>query len=553
MRRWHILALAASLLSSSRLPAQLPRRARPDLVSAAAAETTGLQSNEVGFFTTVGKTLWLSSGRRLSRMTGQGSTQFDWATLEVASDSTRQDEGITGFAVSGSRMAVATAHSEQVQGKAVGVGDAIYLSGDGGNSWKRYSITTIFLDRAGMTIPGGDTQCFGVAFDGTNLWATFTSEYAVMTPDDGTSWYRYRPDSTNNPQPNPFLQDPTRIYRYYHLNYRAFDVAVLGQAIWTSTNAGINRSLDGGMTWSNFDAYAYGISGDFVPTLFPDTTTGILWAATQSTGIDEAQLRDDPNYRGDYFPDGVWNSLDWDLDRDGHADGAGRDGVSWSADGGATWHTYIPVDDPAVGQDVRAWGFATHGNTVWVAGSTGGYDALLRSDDVGRTWRLTPIVTAAGDTVTTRAGATDVAYTDGLLWVSTARGLLRSDDDGATWRFVLRYPQTEMLGVGGVANTAGPTSGLPTYAFPSPCAPRLGSPPMIVFALAKGADVTVDIYDSGGGFVRRLRAPGLGAGNQTLEWNGETDDGRDVANGVYLYLIRTSDGHSARGKIMVSN
>jgi len=553
--------LAASLAKPGVAGAQFPR---PAHLGASAVVDTGLQSNDVGFLLPVGNGLWISTRRTLSSMLRDGATQFDWTSLDVRADSTRQDEVISAFAASGQHVAVATTYAALLDQSRYPTGTGLYLSDDGGATWKLHGMTEIFLDRQGMRLPGGDAQCFGLAFRGGDLWAAFETEFAVMTPDFGATWWRYRSDSTNTTQQNP-LYDPLVIvpgtppdtvrnaYRYRHLNYRAFDVAELNGALWVSTNAGVNRSLDGGVTWKNYDAFTAGITGDFVPTLLADATNGIIWAATQSTGIDEAEVRSGTTLQNEFFRDGKVDSLDWDLDRDGHDDGPGKNGVSWTTDGGATWNSYVPMEDAAIRRDLRAWGFAVKGRTLWVAGTTGGNDALLRSDDLGATWRLDPIVTTAGDTVSTEQGTTDVAYANGTLWVITTRGLLRSADDGARWQFVLRYPQASPLGGGEVPNPEGPRSGFSTYAFPSPSAPRLGRPPVIVFALGSPTDVTIDIFDAAGGLVRTIRRTGLGAGNHTVEWDGKAEDGRDVANGVYLYRIRTGDGHSAKGKLMVSN
>ncbi|HPU85239.1 MAG TPA: FlgD immunoglobulin-like domain containing protein [Candidatus Latescibacteria bacterium] len=510
----------------------------------------GLESNEAAFFAHADTTLWVSARRTLSRLAGSGVSQFDWVTYDVGTITSRPDEAITAYAVRGDRIAAATSHVVNSSSGSYYVGDGLYLSRDGGATWFPIPMTTLFADRTSMAVPGGDVQSFGVWFDGADLWAAFTTEFAVMTPDFGVTWYRYRPDSTNNPQPNPFPGDPQRQHRYRHLNYRAFDGLAVHDTIWVSTNAGINRSTDGGITWQNFDAARAGISGDFVPSVAVDTVNGILWASTQSTGLDENYLKNNPQ---DVFTDGVFDSLDYDLDRDGVLDGPGKNGLSWTRDGGQTWHTYVPVDDASVGVDFRAWGFAFNGQKVLVGGSIGSFDALLRSDDLGTTWRLQPIRTAHGDTSRSGQGVTDVAWQNGTIWVTTGLGLARSTDDGQTWEYILRYPQTELLGGSGVAYPGGDAAGIATYAFPSPCAPLRGTPARIVFALAATADVTIEVYDAGGARVRTLRQVSVPPGNQTVEWDGRTDGGRVVANGAYLYVITTSTGHTARGKMMVFN
>jgi hypothetical protein len=293
------------------------------------------------------------------------------------------------------------------------------------------------------------------------------------------------------------------------------------------------------------------LSGDFVPAIAVDPTTGTIWAATQSTGISEAQLRDQGFQ---YFPeDGVQDSLDWDIDRDGRIDLPGSNGISWSSDGGGTWQSYVPESDPNLRRTFRAWNFTFGDSKVWIAGSYSSYDALFMSPNGGATWQVVPIVTSDGITVVTQDGTGDVCYANGVLWAATGRGLVRSANGGATWDFVLTYPQANPLHGGSPIEPTGRVAGLDTYAFPSPSAPILGNPPNIVYALAAPADVTVRIYDAGSRLVRTIRLSGMSSGNHTISWDGLNDEGSVVANGVYIYEIKTSDGHSAIGKLMVLN
>jgi len=533
-----------------------PIRAEAPVSGARIAKPTagrsGLESNEAAIFAVSGDSLWVAAGMTVSRRVGTGTSQFDWETFTVRTDTVHSGEAITAFAAHGDRLAVSTSYGVQTTQGVYGAGSGIVLSADGGNTWSHHRFTEIFADsaRQALLIPNGDVQCYGLWFDGDRLWSAWTSEFAVMTPDWGVTWHRYRPDSTNNPQPNPFLDDPTLQHRYLHLNYRAYDGVTLGDTLWIGTNAGINRSVNGGITWENVDALTAGISGDFVPAMSADIENGIVWAATQSTGIDEAEIK---QREIDYFNDGVFDELDYDLDRDGRLDGPGRNGVSWTADGGATWQTFIPETDPNIGKTFRAWNFAFDSTSVWVAGAASGGDVLLTSHDLGATWELRPIVTVDGDAVKSASGTGDVVFFNGILWVTTGQGLARSDDRGQTWQFVLTFPQADPLDGGNVEEPNAPRSNLETYAFPSPCSPINGTPANIVFALTQPSDVTVDIYDAGSGHVRTIHRTNVAAGNQTIRWNGRNESGRYAANGVYLYRITTADGHSATGKVVVLN
>ena len=508
-------------------------------------------------FAVDGEQLWLAAGATVSRMTGDGASQFDWITHDIPVPFGK-NESISAMAVSGDIVAVATTHSQETEAGTFSFGDGIYFSSDGGENWTHSGIVELFPDRQGMTIPGGETQCFGMWFDGPRFWAAYTTEFVVMTPDTGQTWFRYRPDSTSNPLPEPYLDDPNRLHRYLHLNYRGFDGAAHDGTVWVSTNAGVNKSVDGGVTWVNYDSVGTargnrgtGLTGDFAPALAIDPATGAVWVGTQSSGIDEAYLEANPQ---DYLRDGVFDSLDYDLDRDGHVDGSGVNGVSWTIDGGKNWNSYVPSRDANVDSAYfRAWNFAFHESTVWAVGGSRGKDALLETDDIGKSWQIVRIVTSLGDTVAGDQGALDVAYVAGALWVATDRGLARSVDNAVSFEYILRFPQTRPLGGGDPIQPSLDATKLSTYAFPSPSAPAQRIVPHIVFALTVTADVTIAIYDAGGAHVRDIVRVQLPAGNHTIDWDGRTGGKRVVANGVYLYEIRTSDGHSASGKMMVLN
>ena len=65
--------------------------------------------------------------------------------------------------------------------------------------------------------------------------------------------------------------------------------------------------------------------------------------------------------------------------------------------------------------------------------------------------------------------------------------------------------------------------------------------------------MTIEIWDAGGVKVRTIERTGLAAANHTVEWDGRTDSGRWVANGVYIFKVSADTGGSAIGKVMVAN
>jgi hypothetical protein len=91
-----------------------------------------------------------------------------------------------------------------------------------------------------------------------------------------------------------------------------------------------------------------------------------------------------------------------------------------------------------------------------------------------------------------------------------------------------------------------------TYAYPNPFNPQMG-PARLRFKLGTTGSVTITIYDVSNTKVRSIPAGGImGAGvEQTVIWNGRNDNGGIVANGVYFYVIESSAGERAVGKIAV--
>jgi hypothetical protein len=63
----------------------------------------------------------------------------------------------------------------------------------------------------------------------------------------------------------------------------------------------------------------------------------------------------------------------------------------------------------------------------------------------------------------------------------------------------------------------------------------------IRFTTARHGLATVDIYDVAGRRVRSLVGTALGAGAQTVRWEGRANDGRSVPPGVYFLQLRTAE------------
>lgn len=101
-------------------------------------------------------------------------------------------------------------------------------------------------------------------------------------------------------------------------------------------------------------------------------------------------------------------------------------------------------------------------------------------------------------------------------------------------------------------SATGPISNDNVYFYPNPFNPEieLGK---ICYSLFNNGNVTIKIYDVTGNLAKVLieNMPQISNIEQGIEWNGKNDNFKTVANGTYFYLIESSSGERAVGKIAV--
>jgi len=80
------------------------------------------------------------------------------------------------------------------------------------------------------------------------------------------------------------------------------------------------------------------------------------------------------------------------------------------------------------------------------------------------------------------------------------------------------------------------------YLGPNPVNPSL-APATLFFTLSRASHVTVKVYDFAGDFVSTLVSnQAFDAGNVTIPWAGEAEDGSALANGAYMIRVEAFDG-----------
>lgn len=126
----------------------------------------------------------------------------------------------------------------------------------------------------------------------------------------------------------------------------------------------------------------------------------------------------------------------------------------------------------------------------------------------------------------------------GRLWLGSEDGTALSNDGGNRWTiFRAEIAVDEKT---------------KTYAYPNPFAPRIDGNVRIRYQLPRAASVTIRIFDFAMNPVRTLIQNEMRrAGEDEDVWNGRTDTGARVANGVYFYSVEVAGEAPLRGKILV--
>ncbi|RMF68850.1 MAG: hypothetical protein D6743_02810 [Calditrichaeota bacterium] len=450
-----------------------------------AQPTSGLASNSVTDVLVHGNTIWFGTGKGLSR------TRDDGLSFEsFGRDQGLGRGGVSGLAVSDEVIWVATGFDSTTDFGTFQTGGGLAYSTDDGQSWH-------FVPQPGPTPVQNIT--FDIALRGDEVWITSFGGGLRKSSDLGANWEIVTPDS--------FIFDPVG-----RLNHRAFSVLSVDGTLWVGTAGGINRSTDGGVTWTNFNHanQTEPISGNFVVAIarqqFRDRE--IIWAATRETTVESG---DTTEFRG----------------------------VSFSEDQGFTWQTALN------GETVH--NFAFDDSVVYAASDRG----LFKSLDFGQTWALFPeIVSFDGSRRVLAEEVFDAGVSAGhTLWAGTGDGLARTSDSGLNWEVVQAFERTGREGA--------PR----TYAYPNPFSPnlhnRLNGAGHVRFQYNTTRDtrVSLKIYDFSMQHVRTVVEDVFRPANGDFYeiWDGTDSTGRQVANGVYFYRLQLDGEGTFWGKLIVLN
>ena len=442
----------------------------------------GLAGNGITDIQKGNSVLWLGTGHGLSRAVDNGQSFESFEGVEGVGRGS-----IAGLWVSGDSIWISTAVDtfSQAVGQVVDMGTGLSVSTDGGATWKHFP-------QPGPT--PFQNLSYDIAVHQGNVWITSFGGGLQKSANWGETWEVVPPDErVFNPGSN--------------LNHRAFSVISAMGALWVGTAGGVNKSTDGGQTWTNFNHtnQQQPISGNFIVALAHQQykTRNIIWAASwKAEGESEFYA------------------------------------VSKSEDGGLSWQTTL--------HDERPHNFAFDDSVVYVAADGG----LFKSTDFGETWYVFPTIE---DRVRGEIIATMDYYSalgeNGTLWIGSADGLARTSDNGYTFDVFRAFQST--------AQSDEPR----TYAYPNPFSPirhnQIGQDGFVRFQYntLKSTQVTIKVYDFAMDLVKAVldNESKPGPGDFTALWNGRNEFGDAVANGVYFYSVELDGDGTYWGKVMIVN
>ena len=489
----HLIFIASICVGSVFFPVfgKLYGQTLKSVSSFAPLKALRLQSNTITDIRFDGPNIWLGTGSGLMVTSdgGQTYTSFD--------DRSGMAPGSTSAIALGSSVIwIATAFDTVINDETFSAGGGLSWSDDSGVNWNFVDQPVDPNDEESLGYKPTTTivqnVTFDIALDGSSIWITSWGGGLRKSEDNGLMWAVVTSDGL------PFDA-------LGNLNHRTFSVISAANGLWTGTAQGINKSTDGGETWTHYTAQnGSGISGNFITQLAEQITSdgSIIWATT-------------------------WKAED---ENEFYA-------VSRTTNNGLTWETMLE------GEFVHNFGF--DGDAVYVVSGNG----LFKSPDRGKTWGLFPSISStAGEQILTTEYF-DVKSNNGIIWVGTNDGLGTSIDNGQSWDVFRAFP---------IPGSDGESE---AYAYPNPFSPlrhnRIGDDGYvrIQYRTLKVTEVFLDVFDFGMNPVKNVVSnkarpiPGI----YTELWDGTNTWGVMVANGVYFYRLKVRGQATFWGKIIVMN
>ncbi len=470
-------------------------------------------------------TIWLGTSKGLSKSSDGGNTWTNYYKTDEF-----EEESVSALAYYNGTIWAATWHfqyDDRVK-DSYPFGTGLRYSTDQGNTWQKINQPKDNVADSSLVYGNNILWAQPVATEFQNfiydieltantIWIASYGGGLRKSTDMGKTWQRVvlPPDNLNSIKPaDPlnFIWKP-KAGNLGNYNHTAFSIlAENDNVIWVGTAGGINKSMDGGVSWTKFNHtnQAKPISGNFILAIDKNLFDNSIWIGSWKA---EGQTE-------------YW-------------------GVSRTNDGGENWETYL--------HDERAWDFGFkylgnignyNGSDVLIATQNG----LYRSGNNGQTWIAAPDIIDPNTNIsinTKHFRAVEVSKQNNNrsdIWIGSLNGLARLTETTGFWQgdWKVFLASDEIKSV------------TETYAFPNPFNPDKNVA-SIKYALDKSTDITIRIFDYGMNLVRTViqNAPRGISQDHVETWNGKDETGKVVPIGVYFYRIDAGSDKPLFGKIMV--
>lgn len=481
-------------------------------------------SNSISDIITLGDTVWLGTSRGVSLSTNRG---LSWTNFYQTPAFGTEAISAIGFDHNSKTFWAAAAHSIEKDGQSLPEGSGLRFTTDGGQTWKAVSQP---LDGANDTIEvyginnlralpvtvAVQNLIYDIAFTPNTIWvASFAgglrkARIDSLIVNQNYKWQRVvlPPDYLNSIKSSDtlnFCLQPVagKFCSEDNLNHRVFSVVSSNDStLYVGTAGGINKSTDNGISWKKFTRtnQTFSISGNFVVALAFNKHDNSIWGATwKAQGPTE------------YYA------------------------VSSSSDGGETWQTFL--------EDEKAHNFGFKFDNVIAPTDNGAF----RTKNKGFTWVLPNSII---DENTKLSMTTNVFYSAASqgndVWLGSSDGLAKLNEIvGTVWegKWKVYFASIPL------------ESKSESYVFPNPFSPRNDEGLKFKYT-TEGVpkNVTIRIYDFAMNYVRTViqNTPrNISSDIERVTWDGKSDAGEILSNGVYFYRIEIGDEEPLYGKIIV--
>jgi hypothetical protein len=500
--------------------------------------SSNLPSNSISQIATTDSILWIGTSDGLAKSSDGGRS---WISYQ--GNPKFVNDGIYALAVDGRRIWTSTGFTQKIKEGSVPTGTGYTYSTDNGETWQLVGQTLDHKDSSIISYGINDsiwilpivvpeqnvtydislsTDLHSDSVTGGTVWIASWASGLRKSTDNGAQWQRILLplDQMNTLKPTDTLWtyaasdtakrhkifprfDPRGDATNHSNNLKAFSVcAIDNDTIWCGTAGGVNKSTDGGWSWTKFthQNQEEPILGNWVITIKEQRfqSKQRIWITNWKS--------EDPNE--DY-------------------------GVSYTEDGGRTWKNFL--------HGIKAYNFAFKDSIVYI----GTDDGLYRTQDGGQSF----MISKQFINLTTRQRIMSKSiYSIGVIgdtiYVGTDEGIASTIDDslhlfGSNWYIYQTYSISAYPNPFSVSNDGEVKIRYGEFiADPQNSIQR---------------NVTIEIFDFGMNRVRTLirNATRTAAEDSEERWDGLGDNGKVVAGGVYFYRVKVDNNEPTFGKILV--